>query len=352
MIRSSDCARTIGYAELALEHLRSNQMPAQPRNYELWYTYVSGANPALNRALNDAIAHYGQVPESVVQEIYDQYLSPAQISDQVEGVSGELLKAFEHVAGAIDELKGSTASYRQSLAEAAGRLGSARDGSAVEAIVTALLDATEDVEGRATTLKSRLVETRQHIDALNENLETVRTATITDALTGISNRKHFDHEIKQAIRDADETGEPLALLLADIDHFKTFNDDHGHQTGDQVLRLVAHTLKTNVKGRDLAARYGGEEFAVILPRTDLKAAVTVAEQIRKSIMAKELVKKSTGESLGVITMSLGAATYRPGETVDALIARADMCLYAAKKAGRNRVKSEADTDPAMATDVA
>jgi diguanylate cyclase len=129
-------------------------------------------------------------------------------------------------------------------------------------------------------------------------------------------------------------------MLLDIDHFKRFNDTWGHQTGDQVLRLVAMTLKSNIKGKDMAARYGGEEFAAILPETDLEGAIIAADNIRKAIQAKELLKRSTNEKLGRITASLGVAMYRPGDTPGSLIERADRCLYAAKHAGRNRVLSE------------
>ena len=93
--------------------------------------------------------------------------------------------------------------------------------------------------------------------------------------------------------------------MTDIDHFKTFNDTWGHLTGDQVLRLVAMSLKQNVKGQDIAARYGGEEFAVILPNTVLRAALTVADHIRRAVMSKELMKRSTGQNLGRVTISLG-----------------------------------------------
>lgn len=108
-------------------------------------------------------------------------------------------------------------------------------------------------------------------------------------------------------------------------------------TGDQVLRLVAMSVKHNVKGEDTTARYGGEEFAVILPNTILRAAVTVAEHIRRAVMAKELMKRSTGEHLGRMTISIGVATLRKGDTGQSLIERADTCLYAAKRHGRNRV---------------
>ena len=342
----------MSYAEKAVGHLKANQVPASPRNYELWYTYVSGFNRALNRALNEAITRYGSVPESVLQEIYEQFLSPSRITDRVQAVGDDFLKEFERVIGAIDEAKGSTSSYGKTLENAAQSLVGAHDRDQVKRVAQMLISSTKEMEARSKALEEQLSESRKQIDTLQENLEAVRSETITDALTGIANRKHFDETIKKAIKEAREIEEPLTLVLGDIDHFKNFNDSFCHQTGDQVLRLVAHALKTNVKGRDLAARYGGEEFAVILPQTNLQNAVTVADQIRKTILAKELVKKSTGESLGTITMSFGAASLRPDDTVDSLIARADKCLYAAKKAGRNQVKSEADADIGDLSDVA
>jgi diguanylate cyclase len=150
-----------------------------------------------------------------------------------------------------------------------------------------------------------------------------------------------------AMAEAMTDNESLSLLMTDIDHFKAFNDTYGHLTGDQVLRLVAQSVKQNVKGQDIAARYGGEEFAVILPNTVLRSAVTVADHIRRAVMSKELMKRSTGEHLGRITISIGVASLRPGDNMQSLIGRADTCLYAAKRAGRNRVICE--TDPEVST---
>jgi diguanylate cyclase len=144
--------------------------------------------------------------------------------------------------------------------------------------------------------------------------------------------------------EAKQKNEPLSLLMCDIDHFKKFNDTFGHLTGDQVLRLVASTVKQNVKGLDIAARYGGEEFVIALPNTSLQSANTVAEHIRRAVMTKELVKRSTGENLGRVTLSLGAAVLRAQDTAQMLIDRADKCLYAAKRNGRNRVICESDPE--------
>ncbi len=130
--------------------------------------------------------------------------------------------------------------------------------------------------------------------------------------------------------------------MCDIDRFKQFNDTWGHQTGDQVLRLVGNCLSENVKGRDTAARYGGEEFAVVLRRTALKDAVKLAEQIRVSVESKKLVKKSTGDILGRISISIGVAQCAEGEEGTSLIQRADACLYRAKHCGRNCVIGEND----------
>ena len=139
----------------------------------------------------------------------------------------------------------------------------------------------------------------------------------------------------------------MSLIMTDIDHFKSFNDTWGHLTGDQVLRLVAMSMKQNVKGQDITARYDGEEFAVVLPNTVLRSAVTVGDHIRRAVMSKELMKRSTGQNLGRVTVSVGVATARNGDTVQSLISRADSCLYAAKRNGRNRVICE--TDPELAS---
>jgi diguanylate cyclase len=125
--------------------------------------------------------------------------------------------------------------------------------------------------------------------------------------------------------------------MLDIDHFKSFNDNFGHQVGDQVLRLVARTLTDGIKGRDIAARYGGEEFVILLPETNLAHAMILAESLRKSLAAKEVINRASGEFLGRITMSIGVAQYYSSEDVNELIERVDSALYTAKHNGRNQV---------------
>ena len=116
-------------------------------------------------------------------------------------------------------------------------------------------------------LEDRLSLSKNEISNLQHSLEAIRAESLTDPLTGLGNRKYFDRSIEAAVQAALSSGEPLSLLMFDIDHFKSFNDSYGHLTGDQVLRLVGMSLKQTIKGQDITARYGGEEFAVVLPNT-------------------------------------------------------------------------------------
>jgi diguanylate cyclase len=125
--------------------------------------------------------------------------------------------------------------------------------------------------------------------------------------------------------------------MIDIDHFKAVNDTHGHVLGDKVLRAVAQVLKSNIKGRDVAARVGGEEFAVLLPDTSVAGAVSLSKQIC-ALVSHGRIKRAAGEgTIGQVTLSIGVAVARNGESLESLMERADMALYGAKRAGRARV---------------
>jgi diguanylate cyclase len=141
-----------------------------------------------------------------------------------------------------------------------------------------------------------------------------------------------------------EKGEPLSVLLIDIDHFKRFNDDFGHGVGDQVLRLMAKVLRERVREIDLPARYGGEELIAILPGADLAACAAVAERIRRTISECQISRRSTGEALPGITVSIGVGEFQFGESMADLIDRCDRALYVAKRSGRNRVVTENELD--------
>jgi len=342
--QSDEYERTLAFAEIALGQLKALRQPAYPRNYEVWYAYATGYNPSLNQTINETITRNGTLTAAEVDQIYETYLSPARLIDRIDNVGGQIVDEIEQVMSMIDVAVGSASQYTESLAHATQDLGSAKDRDGLRAIVETLVRATRDMEENNTRLENSLKASKQEINQLQVNLEAVRNESLTDPLTSLANRKYFDQALEKVMAQSFSSGEPMALLLTDIDHFKAFNDTFGHLTGDQVLRLVAIAVKQNVKGQDIAARYGGEEFAIILPNTPLRAALTVADHVRRAVMTKELMKRSTGEHLGRVTVSIGVAEMRKGETTQSLIERADNCLYAAKRCGRNRVMCESDPE--------
>jgi diguanylate cyclase len=338
--------RTMAFAEVALGQIRSLRQTAVPRNYEIWYVYATGYNSPLNKIINETLARNGKLTESDLEQIYETYLSQIKTTDRIDKVGARVIGEIDDVMALITEALGMSESYDAKLNGANEKLRTAKTREQIKAVVDSLVKSTREMRETNKALENRLVLSKTEISNLQHSLEAIRAESLTDPLTGLGNRKYFDRSFDMAVRAALASGEPLSLMMFDIDHFKSFNDSYGHLTGDQVLRLVAMSLKQTIKGQDITARYGGEEFAVVLPNTALRQALTVADHIRRAVMAKELKKKSTGEILGRVTISVGVSMLKQGDDTDTLIDRADSCLYAAKRNGRNRVICE--TDPELA----
>jgi diguanylate cyclase len=351
-IATDEHERTMAFAEIAFGQIRALRQPASPRHFEVWYNYATGYKPSLNQAINEILTRSGTLSEAQIDEIYETYISAQRVAERIDSVGSQVMGEIEQVMAMIGAAAGNANTYSENLATVTQSLGAAADEPAVRAIVESLVKATKEMERNNLALEERLSASKQEINQLQENLEVVRNESLTDPLTTLANRKYFDDALVKAIAAASAKGEPLALLMTDVDHFKRFNDTYGHLTGDHVLRMVAMSVRQNVKDQHIAARYGGEEFVVVLPNTILQAAATLGEYIRTAVMTKELKKRSTGENLGRITVSIGVAALRPGETPQALIERADSCLYAAKRSGRNRVISETDAEAAAPAKVA
>ena len=186
---------------------------------------------------------------------------------------------------------------------------------------------------RIQKLHRALEEKVSELEAAKEKLSRL---AVTDGLTGLFNYRAFRHHLRLEISRSRRFGLPLSLLMVDIDHFKRFNDTHGHPMGDRLLAGLAKLFRANLRDVDIPARYGGEEFAVILPGTDKKAACLVAEKLRRLVAEAALLGEGSPK-VQPTTVSLGVAT-RPQDTdeEETLIRLADDALYAAKKAGRNQ----------------
>jgi two-component system cell cycle response regulator len=185
------------------------------------------------------------------------------------------------------------------------------------------------------------VRKRRYTERLRDNVQISIEMAITDALTGLFNRRYMENHLGTLVEQATARGKPLALLALDIDHFKSINDTHGHDAGDDVLRDFALRIKRSIRGIDLACRCGGEEFIIVMPETDMAVAASVAERLRRRI-ATEPFAVSEGTRTIPVTLSIGIATLRERDDTPAgLLKRADQALYRAKRDGRNRVVPDA-----------
>jgi diguanylate cyclase len=311
-----------------------------PENFELFYLYADGRNSTLSAVIEGMIKNRAPFTVPVLQNLRAKFISREHTAHTMAEVGSSISGMLDTVLGKLEKAGKDASEYGKTLSAASGELDGSKSPAAMSNMIERLVGATQAMETRAKTLEKELQRSSQQVSELKVQLDTVRKESRTDPLTGIANRKTFDVELAEAIKDASTSSDGVSLLMVDIDHFKRFNDTWGHQTGDQVLRLVANCLSENVKGRDTAARYGGEEFTVIVRQTALAGAVSLAEQIRSNVECKKLVKRSTGDILGTITISMGVAQLSPNDSPESLVQRADRCLYQAKNTGRNRVVSE------------
>ena len=182
---------------------------------------------------------------------------------------------------------------------------------------------------------------KRYADRLRHNVQLSLEMAITDQLTGLHNRRYMSRHLDNLVASAKKNEKPIAFVIMDIDYFKSVNDTHGHDIGDEVLKEFAARIAANVRGIDLACRYGGEEFVVVMPDTDVAFAYSVSERLRHSIETTPFRISRAPNSLN-LTISIGIAGLEgPDDSADALLHRADQALYSAKKAGRNRVVADA-----------
>lgn len=321
-----------------LARLAKEKFPATPENYELWYVYHAKSNAEVVHALESIELSGRKISQEDCREIYQRYLSQSRENETVRVAGDKIQQTIKGMTGTVSSVQTATSRYNVTLEGMKERIAKGDvTPQDMENILGSIMMGTQDMMTHNQKLERELSKSSQVMDELRRDLEIVRREAFTDGLTGLGNRKAFDVEIERMLEERIANGQAFTLLMMDIDHFKSFNDNYGHQVGDQVLRLVARTLTDGIKGRDFAARYGGEEFAIILPETNLNGGMKVGDVLRLAVANKDLVNRATGEKLGRITLSGGAAEHLPGESIEDLIARADSALYTAKHNGRNQI---------------
>ena len=324
------------YLRLTLELIGKHGLPTDPLNYCIWYEYASEKNVKLNAAVDNHLKNNGAFSEEINRQLYNQYIAGG--SETVTTLVREgLKKVFSEIVGAIKTTHqhfSTSESHLESINESIVPNLSEAD---LEKIVKQIKNEIKSLESTNGSFKDQLQQAADEIDQLKTKLARYRNEALKDPLTRIDNRRGFEKKLKNAIVQANTDETSLCLVIADIDYFKKVNDTHGHLVGDNVLRMVAATIKDSTKGKDMAARIGGEEFAILLPDTPFDGAMKLANDMRLAFERLDLKKKSTGESLGKITLSFGVANYKKAEVAEDFVNRADEALYKSKNTGRNKV---------------
>jgi len=317
------------YCDQAYARIMAEGLTPHPEAFTVLYLHYSKIAPEISKTLDILESNKQKITDSVISDLYNTHCGYHDQTETVAETTERIQTALDQVIAVLDEGNRDAGTYTENLAGFAGALGQGNDLSELRSMVLTIAAETRSMIEHTRRLDKMLTDTSTQMASMRVHLDSVRRETITDALTGIKNRKYFDDYLRESAIRSMETGEPLTILMTDIDFFKKFNDTWGHQTGDEVLKLVARVLSAAAKTPFAACRYGGEEFAIIMPKTPLRDAATIAEHVRAQVEKKKIIRRQTNENLGNITMSIGLSEYTPGESLVDFVHRADEALYKA-----------------------
>lgn len=323
------------------------KMPVTPINYAIWYCYVQGDNPQLNEELDKVIGQYNTCSAQTAQEIFDKHINDEELAF-FQQMSEKFHGTVEQVQLDLSDTIQYSKSFTTSLVDSQNELktfSSINSFNEILSCVERLTDESIAMQDYARGFQTKLAQAYNEIKDLKEALNMTQEAVDRDSLTGLFNRGKFDADIVEFCLNASsqKVQDKLAtLIMFDIDHFKRFNDDFGHQKGDEVLKLVAEKVQSSVQNEHKAYRFGGEEFCITGYFNNINDALIFCNQLRLNIAQLTIRKKEDSNNKRNISASFGIAFLKPFSKSCLLVEKADKALYLAKTHGRNRVEIASD----------
>lgn len=332
---NNDLEKSFNILKKTVPLMLKHKMPAIPTNYALWYTYAANETPSLNESMDGILAQISTLSNARAEEMYRNYVadkqevSPWQLRQTIEAMLLEISQT-------VQDTKSDTNVFRSAMDGCLDDLEKVeKEGWSVEEVmglVRNLVNDAQEIRRSTLNFSAALTSAEKEIAQLRAELQQTQKHALHDSLTGLCNRRFFDDELQSMMHNT-----PLCLIIVDVDHFKKFNDTHGHVMGDKVLKAVAKKLQQNCRDGAQAYRFGGEEFAILIPTDNITRALHVADVMRRSIEKIQLKDKRTGETIGGITASFGVSQADSKMQISDFIETADKHLYEAKNLGRNRV---------------
>jgi diguanylate cyclase len=320
----------------AVPHMVKNQIPANPINYTLWYHYVANLTPELNIELDEIINTSGSMNNEQSIELFQHFILSQHIEDHqktLQGFTKLTANLLKHISQSMD----GSESFGTELSANIEQIKEAKSADDITPIVENIINTSENLRNANSDFQNQMKAATEEINELRQNLQQVEKHAYIDQLTQIYNRHAFDRQLQQLLK-TDEVAETVCLILFDLDHFKSFNDDYGHVIGDRVLKKMGELILENSPKEAIGARYGGEEFAIILSDSNEEEAAEIAELLRQKIQQLRVKMKNSDKVLDNISASFGVTRFQVGENTESFIHRADTALYSAKGNGRNRVE--------------
>lgn len=332
---ADDLAIAADYLKKAVPHMVKNQIPANPINYTLWYHYVANDIPELNKELDGLINNSGSLTADQSQELYQYHIISKHLEDHQKTLKG-ITQLTAHLLSHLSQSMEGSESFDEDLVKNIESIKQASSAEEITPIIESVINTSENIRAANNQFKENMKQATEEIGELRQQLQQAEKHAYIDQLTELYNRHAFDRQLAQLLGN-DSIAENVCLILTDLDHFKSFNDNYGHIIGDRVLKKMGQLILENCPDNAIGARYGGEEFAIILSNANEAEAADVAESIRQKIQQLRVKMKNSDEVLDNITASFGIARYELDENAESFIDRADKALYQAKREGRNRV---------------
>jgi diguanylate cyclase len=314
--------------------LRTHRLDPNPINYDLAYQYLGGHDPALAASVEGAIARDGSLRSDVALQISED-VSNRVSSELLEKLIDQAHQSVSLASSLVGQSRTDVKAYGSALDKGAAALG--KGGEPASRAFELMVELTHSMIGKTHDAERRLAEMGAQMESLQGDLAEAQAVAESDPLTGLANRRAFQARLSRALAQAVADDTPLSVAFCDIDHFKSVNDNHGHDTGDRILKMIADALAEGVGDDAFVGRFGGEEFLILFDGIMARRAAMRVDEIRDELSGRHLVSKTTGEPLGTITFSAGIAQLLPGEDEGDMLRRADEALYNAKNGGRNRV---------------
>ncbi|WMS86052.1 GGDEF domain-containing protein [Pleionea litopenaei] len=330
-----DSPKFVGRLSLqSLTWLRDRQIPAHPIAYSVAFEYQHNIINELVKRVNE-FEKEGELDANALDLLFREFVLTKYID--FDSFNKTITDLVDETGSAVIEARNQLKEYRNFLKVAKEQLKAITDQD-IKSMVESLSENTLSTFKAVNSLESHLSNVMAEIRVLQKKYTQIQKQARQDQLTGLLNRNALQTEFNQMVDD--EMVNTITLAVGDIDHFKQFNDNHGHTIGDKVIKLVADTLKSNLKGSDIISRYGGEEFVILLPNTKLNDGMKLMNNIREKISNLGFVNKATSKKIDSITMSFGLSELHAQDNFHSLFDRADKGLYRSKLNGRNRVHCE------------